>query len=653
MASRGGGVSGRHDNALPAEVAGVLREFVNALGKCSMYPAGHAFVIDATERLTEVLANTLEARGGMTLGFTPRTVLLDGAAIEPIPAAIRQFGQRLHRRNIGTIQLSPGIVRSEVAAMLAALAAPDADEVVGRSGLKLSHVRVEPLVYDVLAFGDDGGTGDELDEVFWSRLVEAAFGHRLGEGQPIPSAGSLAEAINERAASTTDGARRVFEALSSFATALHARGDRAPAGARKRFVEVISALSHVTTTRVMGAAPNRSSRRRFMRETLEQVPPTLLLQLLESVAEADGEPISAHLRAMLGKLSGTDRLDRSQAQGDFATEVMGLLEQWDGESPDGTIGDDPRLALEIFRVLALSLELGVVTPGILAAARRCAAEGHIAEALEMIDRPGNDPEVRRQLIDAMLDPGLLDTLLEAPVADWPLIERVARHAGRGAAVPLLEAIDRAEERATRRRLLDLLVSIGPDAESELLDALDGASWYLTRNILTVLAQVPVVHAVERVLPLLQDPEPRVRLEVMKVLLRQERTRDRAVSEALESGEPAPARLALAALDGSCPPSLVAAVLSALGIDDDDVRLHAIRLVGSSDSALVVPQLLDLVRERRGFLRRWRLRDTDPVMLEALGALARRWSNHRPVLMVLNLAAHSTDPEVLDVIGMPR
>jgi len=646
-------MSTRHDNALPPDVATVLREFVNALGKCSMYPTGHAFVREATARLTEVLGNTLEARGGMALGFTPRTVLLDGTAIEPIPSSIRQFGQRLHRRNIGTIQLSPGIGASEVAAMLAALSAPDADEGVGRSGLKLAHVRVEPLVYDVLAFGDEGSTAEELDEIFWARLVEAAFGHRLGEGQAMPNAASLAEAINDRAASTPDGARRVFEALSSFASALHARGERAPGGARKRFVEVISALSHATTTRVMEAAPSRPSRRRFMRETLEQVPPTLLLQLLESVAEADGEPISSHLRAMLGKLSGGDRVERSQAQGDFATEVMGLLEHWDGEAPDSTVGGDPRLAVEVFRVLALALELGVVTPGILATARRIAADGHIAEALQMIDQPGNDPDVRRQLADALLDPTLLGTLLEAPVPDWPLIERVARHAGRGAADALLDAIDRAEERATRRRLLDLLVSIGSSAESELLDALDGATWHLTRNILTVLAQLPEVHGIDRVVPLLEDPEPRVRLEAMKVLLRQERTRERAVSAALESGEPVMARLALSALDGHCPPSLVASVLSALGIDDDDVRLNAIRLVGNSDSALVIPQLLELVRERRGFFRRWRLRDADPVMLEALAALARRWSNHRPVLMILNLAAQSTDPNVLDAIGMPR
>jgi hypothetical protein len=634
-------------------VATVFREFVNAVGKAGMYPPGHAFVREAVERLTETLAAALETRGGLTLGFTPRTVLLDGAAIEPVPPMVRQFGQRLHRRNIGTIQIVPGIVRDEVAELVAALSATDADETVGRDGLKLAHARVEPLVYDVLAFGDGVTGADDLDEEFWARLVEAAFGQRLSDGQAAPTSAELADAINNRAAATADGARRVFEALSSFASALHHRGDRAPASARKRFVEVLSALSRPATTRVMGAAPSTTARRRFMRETLEQVPPTLLLQLLESVAEADGDPISTHLRWMLGKLAGGERIDRAGAQGDFATEVMGLLEQWDGETPDNMVGDDPRLAVEVFRVIALGLDLDVVTPSVLTAVERAAEQGHIAEALEMIDDDATPTATRRRLADALLAPGLLGTLLETTPPDWTLIERVARHAGSGAVEPLVMAIDRSQERGIRRRLLDLLVVVAPGAEATLLDAMTDAPWHLTRNMLTVLAQLPRVEQVGRVLPWLHDPEPRVRIEALKVLLRQPAARDRAVSEALESGEPPMARLALAALDGQCPPALVAPVLAALGIADDDVRLQAIRLVGTSDSPLVVPQLLDLVRVRRGLLRRWKLRPSDPVMLEALSALATRWANHRPVVVMLNLAAHSHDPAIRDAIGMAR
>jgi hypothetical protein len=642
-------MTSRHGSALPPDVAAVLREFVNALGKAGMYPPGHRFVEDAVGRLSEVLGVTLESRGSLTLGFTPRSVLLDGAAIEPLPMQIRQFGQRLHRKNIGTIQVAPGASRDEVTTLLQAISDPQAEDAVGREGLRLAHVRVEPLVYDVLHLGGTGA--DELDEVFWSRLVEAAFGSRLADGQAMPSAAQLADQISERTAESQEGARRVFEALSSFASALHARRDRAPVSARRRFIDVLSALSRPTTVRVMGAAPTKNARRRFMRETLEQVPPSLLLQLLESVAEADGDPISQHLRLMLGKLAGGDGAERASVEGDFATEVMGLLEQWDGDAPDAMVGDDPRLAVEPFRVLALGLELQVTPVSVLAAARRFADQGHVAEALQMLDQPGNTPEVARAIADAVLEAGLLGRLVADADPDWGLVGRVARHTGTGAVGTLLEALSAAEERATRRRLLDLLVEVGGGAENELIDALDGASWHLTRNILTVLSQMPHVEAVDRITPLLENPEFRVRLEALKVLVRQPASRERAVSAGLEDGDPQLARLALTALDGVCPPTLVASVITALGIEDEDVQLQAIRLVATSGNPLVVPSLLGLVRTRRGLFRRWGLRPATPTVLAALAALAGRWSNHRPVFVTLQIAARSSDPAVRAAIGM--
>jgi hypothetical protein len=58
----------------------------------------------------------------------------------------------------------------------------------------------------------------------------------------------------------------------------------------------------------------------------------------------------------------------------------------------------------------------------------------------------------------------------------------------------------------------------------------------------------------------------------------------------------------------------------------------------------------LVRERGGLFRRWRLRHKGPVMLSALGVLARRWATHRPVLAVLQLASRSNDPDVRRTVG---
>jgi hypothetical protein len=637
---------------LSKDITPVLREFVNALAKSSMYPPGHRFAIQTAEQFTEHLAVALEARGTITLGFTPRALLLDGTAIEPLPLPFRQFGQRLHRRNVGTIQLSPGISVDEVSQMLTALTAGDAGEAVGREGLRLAHVRVEPLVYEVLAFGD--GVGDqELDEVFWSRLVEAAFGLRLAEGAPVPTAAQLAAAINERATESPEGARRVFEALSAFASALAARGDRNVGSARRRFVDVLSALSRPATTRVMGAAPTRVQRRRFMRETLEQVPPALLLQLLESVAEADGEPISSHLRWLLGKLAGSEGSQRALADGVFATEIMGLMETWDGVTDEAEYNDDPRLAAEHSRTVQLGLEIGSTEPMVLNAARRLSERGFLSEVLQAVDQPGNDPAVAKAVAASVLDANLLQRLINDSSPDWALIERVVAHTGVSAVPTLLNGLDSSDDRTTRRRMLDQLVRIGPEAEAVLLDRLAGAEWHLTRNILAVLSQMPAVAGIERVLPLMRDPEQRVRLEALKVLLRSPVTRRQAVAEALESGEPGLVRTALASLAGSCPPELVAPVLGVLQMPDEDARMQAIRLIGDSDNPLVVGPLLGLVRERGGFLRRWRLMHKSPVMLSALGVLAKRWPNHRPVLMVMQLAARSSDSEIRRTAGATR
>src|SRR5690606_33438995 len=115
--------------------------------------------------------------------------------------------------------------------------------------------------------------------------------------------------------------------------------------------------------------------------TLEQVPPALLLQLLESVAEADGEPISQHLRWLLGKLAGTEGSQWSNVEGVFATEVMGLLEQWDGVADDVEYVADPRLAAEHSRTLNLGLEVGSAGGMVISAAKRLVERGHLMEVL--------------------------------------------------------------------------------------------------------------------------------------------------------------------------------------------------------------------------------------------------------------------------------
>lgn len=630
--------------SIAAPVEQVLREFANALTKSAMYPAGHRFVVHSAESLIDRMSILLLDRESLTIGVTPRGLVVDGAAAEGLVPALRDFAVRLHRKNVGTIQITPGVDTAEIATMLSALAASDADERVGREGIRLQHIRIEPLVYDVLAFADPLLDSD-IDDLFWAQLVEAAFGLRIAELDALPTTSQIAESITERV-ENADSARRVYEALAAFSTALATRGERAGGNAKRRFVDVLAALSRPTTARLVAAAPTPAARRRFLRETLSLVPPVVLMQVLESVADADGEPISPQLRWLLGKLAGGGGEELpADGSGAFASQIVGLVEQWDGVASQQDEVVDPRLGMEPARVVALGLEVTVGTPPVVAAARALSDHGQLGEVLTLLDHTGNDPGVVRVIADAVLDPGLLARLLQEPTLDFALIERVVRQSSASAITPLVDALAAAPERPTRRRLLDLLVRIGSPGESALLARLESSSWQVVRNILVVLSQYPAITDLDPVFKELEHPEIRVRQEALKVLVRQPAGQARAITLALESGEESLTRIALSALAPVCPPNHVASVLALLARATPELQLQAVHVLSTARTPLVVPQLLALVRSRSGIFRRVRLLPPSPVMLGALRVLAGQWARHRPVVAVLQLAARSSDPAI--------
>lgn len=631
--------------ALAPEVDAVLREFVNALGKATMYPAGHRFIAESNASLLGRIESAIVHTGSLTISILPRGIAVDGVLTEPLPVLLREFAVRMHRKNVAVISLQRAISGDEVAAVLTALAAGDADEQVGRNGLRLDHARIEPVSYEVLTLA---GASPEtaIDEEFWSTLAEAALDRRSAAEGGTPSVAELAEAISERAARGSEGARRVYEALSGFAAALTGRSDLRSSAARQRFVELLATLSPPTTTRVVAAAPSPASRRRFLTDTLELLPPGLLLQLLESVAEADGAVISPQLHALLAKLAGSE----GSGDGGFVLQVLWLVQQWDGggELPDEET--DARVGVDPYRVLAIGLQVGVASSGVLASARTMLSGDRIGDALALLDDPRNDLRAAREISDAVLDAGLIAQLLAQPALDFPLIERIAVGLGPTGVGILLDALGNATERLVRRKLLDILVRIGPAAEATLLARLEGAPWYLARNILAVLGHFPAIANVEPVFLAFAEPELRVRQEALKVLVRQPRARERAISQALATGEESLARMALTALGNDCPSSLVVPVLAALDRPETDLQLLAIRVVAESSDPAVMPRLLACVATRRGLFRRLRLRPRTPAMLAALEVVSRRWGKQGPAASIRTLAAGSSDPDVRAAAG---
>src|SRR5450755_1907697 len=113
--------------ALPRAVDTALRELVNALSKAAMYPPGHRFIAESAASLIDRLDHAMANRETLTVSIVPRGLLLDGVVVEPLPAVLRDFAVRMHRRNIATIHLRQGLDAEEVATLLGALGAADAD----------------------------------------------------------------------------------------------------------------------------------------------------------------------------------------------------------------------------------------------------------------------------------------------------------------------------------------------------------------------------------------------------------------------------------------------------------------------------------------------------------------------------------------------
>jgi HEAT repeat protein len=202
-------------------------------------------------------------------------------------------------------------------------------------------------------------------------------------------------------------------------------------------------------------------------------------------------------------------------------------------------------------------------------------------------------------------------------------------------------------RATRRGLLDRLKRLGPMLGPSITAHLSDERWYVQRNLLTLLEELPDLPMGFSVLPWVSHADPRVRLEAFKIGLKSRDERDRVITQALSDNEHRVVRLALiAALQGVPAP----AVPHLIGIVNNkqgppDLRLQAIRVLGLARTPESFDVLLSLVDGGRTILGRRKLLPRSREMVTALTALATGWGTEPRALELLARAAVSDDPAI--------
>jgi HEAT repeat protein len=113
---------------------------------------------------------------------------------------------------------------------------------------------------------------------------------------------------------------------------------------------------------------------------------------------------------------------------------------------------------------------------------------------------------------------LIDHALSAPPAQASIVQRLIEALGSAATRNLLEALAAENNRSRRRRLFDLVASLGPRIVDEAIPFLSDPRWFVVRNAVVLLRTVKDRKSLPQIRGLGAHPDLRVRLEAIKTLL---------------------------------------------------------------------------------------------------------------------------------------
>jgi hypothetical protein len=682
--------------ALSRELSEFLVELSIALHKHAMYPKGHPSLEPAVQGVVRRGEALLRDRASLSLGVARNQLVIEGVATDPRHPVLAELAGRLHRHHLGAITFSRGLEPGEVEDVLRVVAV-EADRSGKPLGLgdptKLSvwaHIRLHPMTYERLELLDQapglppdlaapGMSRDEEGVVrdarvrgaqLWIGLARAALAGQLGEDDPPPTKPAvIAKAIDDHPRSEAYD-QVIVGYLLQIAQELKTAGGQEAVELRRRTSKLISEMRPQTLRRLIDMGGDATQRRQFVLDASHGMAVDAVLEVVRAVADASEHEISTSLMRMLSKLAahaeqGTPKA-RTLADHALRDQVRSLLTGWDLADPNpqayglalqrmSQAAPVPGRAAppapggahvpEPERILKMSLEVDAVGPNVY---RACAALLDQGRLVELVDLLEGAPETAaaEELWTRAVSPETLHWLLMGDPVDFATVDRLMPRLGVTAADALFDALATAESRATRRGILDRLIRLGPELGANITARLSDPRWYVQRNLLTLLDELPRLPTGFDVMPWVIHADPRVRLEAFKIGLKSA-DRDAVVTQALVDTEPRLVRLALSVLTKGVPAE---AVRQVIGIVNNrllslDLRVAAIRVLGGTREPAALETLLSLTDGGRTLFGRKKLLPKSRELLAALSTLATGWADDPRATDILARAALSDDPAV--------
>jgi hypothetical protein len=669
---------------LSRELSVFLIQLSVGLHKYGTYPKGHPVIEQAASAVYNGVLALLHSRESLAIGVARDQLIVEGVATDPDNPLLRELASRLHRHQIGVIRFRKEIMPDELVDFLETISA-EANRQEMPFGLRppeeldrWRNIEVVPFTFEDLSIGGggEGNTPQGRSSQLWFGLASAALVKGRTGDVVEQDPGQIAHAINARHNDRTYD-QIIVGYLQELGRELKQRDGESFGQLQSRVTQLLSSLDKETMTRLLTVGGDLASRQDLVSDFASSLPVKAVLELVQAAASAEKQTISHSLLRMLTKLA--DHADqgsttvRSRADETFRVAIKDLLSDWTLEDPNpdnytqvldrlalpadaggpGKGGEDADHLLEAPRILSMALELDVVGEAVYHALAGMVKSGQLAELVEVLENAPEDSTAAPAIWARLATPELVSGILGHGDTHIDVVERILDKIGGAAIEPMLDALSTTDSRGMRHRLLNALTALGSVVGPPAVRRLEGAEWYVQRNLLIVLGAVPEWPAEFDPIPYAGVLDGRVRREALKLMLQgvqRPELRDLGVQLSLGDDDESIVRMGLAAALEKCPPSVEPLLARCVGDENEEVRVLAIRVLGGLRSIRARELLLGQVLARKVWWRRTRLAPPTPEMLAALRGLAGTWARHPEAAIAMTLAARSGNRDVRLAVG---
>jgi hypothetical protein len=664
--------------ALDKRITDFLLDFGVTVQKHAIYPAGHPQLGTAVERLMKRLDAAMVGSRAISIGIARNQVVIEGVATDPGNALMKELAQRFHRHRVGSITISPEVLRDELADFLVASSIEEHEGpqiALAAQTERWPHIALTSLTYDKLELmGDESGLTDDENKRAGAKLIWIALARAtllLAEGgatDDLLDPMVLASALNQKKDDPSYD-QTVVSALMAITEALKgAQGEEAAETAGK-MADLLKTLQPETLERLMEMGGDVDKRKRFVLDASQTLAAEAVLVLVQAAATASKQTISHTMLRLIGKLAlqaeKGGAMMRAGASRALKEQVAQLADDWDPRrlNPDSYQDALDRMAqrrvftlmlqrqhpCEPKRLVATSLETDTLGAPVWLAVNQLISHGGIAMLLDLLDRAPTGSKVAEELWPLVATPENIRHLLREEQIDPHLLERITSRMGIDVVELLLEGLETSETRTMRRKLLDLLAKFGSEAGPMVVKRLEmeDTPWYVQRNLLTLLQMLPTVPDEFQPQRFMTHSDERVRREALKLLLKLPKLRAQTLIAALGDRDDSIVKLAMQAALEDCPKGAVPLIVRHVERKSipPELRALGLRVVGAARDQATLPWLLNYAVTHTRFLRREKLVAKSPELLAALSGLASGWSDDAAVLGVLERAMKSKDLEI--------